>query len=223
MLITLEGPEGSGKTSQGAALADELRRSGLHVLLTREPGGTPFGERARALLFAPGAAPPLDPMTQLLLLSAARARLVRSVLLPAVDRGETVVCVRYADSTRAYQGGGDGIPEAQIEAAIGLATGGLEPDLTLLLDIEPVDGLRRRAAAAERGAAEGWNNFDARGLAYHRRVRAAYLELAARTPERIVTVDAARSWEEVRARIGEIVRGRLEAARGVSTAERSPG
>lgn len=215
MFITLEGTEGSGKTSQGRALADTLAAR-YRVLLTREPGGTELGERVRDLLLASGG-PALDPMTQLLLLSAARAQLVREVLRPALEDGRTVVCVRYADSSRAYQGGGEGMDAGVIESAIGLATGGLEPDLTLYLDLDPADGLRRRERerdAGISGAREGWNRFDERTLDFHRRVRDAYLRVAAENPRRVVTVDASRPFAAVRADILSFVQAKLAAVAG---------
>ncbi len=207
MFVTLEGPEGSGKTSQGEALAATLSKR-IPLVLTREPGGTEFGERVRDTLLSFGA-PPLDPLTQLLLLSAARAQHVREVLRPALADQRNVLCIRYSDSSRAYQGGGDGLPEASVEAAIAIATDGLEPDLTILLDLDPIEGLRRRASAGTEGAQEGWNRFDARELAFHERVRTAYLQLARKWPERVVTVNAARPFDIVRAEILEIVLSRL--------------
>lgn len=207
MFVTLEGPEGSGKTSQGEALAATLSER-TPLVLTREPGGTEFGERVRDTLLSFGG-PPLDPTTQLLLLSAARAQHVREVLRPALADRRTVLCIRYSDSSRAYQGGGDNLPEAAVEAAIAIATEGLEPDLTILLDLDPTEGLRRRASAGTEGAQEGWNRFDARELAFHERVRMAYIQLASRWPERVVTVNAARPFDIVRAEILEIVLSRL--------------
>lgn len=209
MFVTLEGPEGSGKTSQGNALAASLSPH-VPVLLTREPGGTELGERVRDILLGFGGSQ-LDPVTQLLLLSAARAQHVREVLRPALAEGRHVLCIRYADSSRAYQGGGDGVSEATIEAAIQLATDGLEPDLTIYLDIDPVEGLRRRVTAGTEGAHEGWNRFDARELAFHQRVWAAYQRLARAEPGRIISVDAARPFETVRADILGIVQSRLSA------------
>lgn len=202
MFITFEGIEGSGKTSQAAALAEALRAEGP-VLLTREPGGTPAGERIRDLLLGAGGGD-LGPMTQLLLMCAARAQHVREVLRPALGRGETVICVRYSDSSRAYQGGGEGVPAPDVEAAVALATGGLEPDLTLLLDLPPEEGLRRRSGAR----AEGWNHYDERELGYHRRVREAYLEVARRDPGRVVIVDASRSWDAVAAEVLQVTGSR---------------
>lgn len=210
MFITLEGTEGSGKTTQGRALAAELDKY-CPVLLTREPGGTEFGDQVRSLLLD-ARGPQLDPVAQLLLLSAARAQHVRQKLLPALQDNTTVICVRYVDSSRAYQGGGDGLPMETIEAAIRLATGGLEPDLTLYLDLDPVQGLARRERDRSMGTAgteEGWNSFDERELAFHQRVRATYLQIARNNPGRMVTVDGSRSFETIRAEILQIVLSKL--------------
>ena len=217
MLITLEGPEGGGKSSQARALAPLLAPYGP-VTLTREPGGTLLGERVRAVLLAPHDTPP-DPLAELLLFAAARAQLLSEVVRPALARGEFVVCDRYSDSTRAYQGGGLGLPSDTVEAAIRLATGGLEPDLTLLLDVEPRVGLRRRRGAGDAPDGGGWNAFDARELAFHQRVRAAYLRLAEEHPARIVVVDASRSAEQVAAEVRRIVLERvlLPSAGGAGT------
>lgn len=210
MFITFEGPEGSGKTSQARVLASTLGSYG-EVVLLREPGGTPIGEQLRSLLLSPDT-PPLDPITQLLILSAARAQLVREVIWPALDRRAIVLCVRYADSTRAYQGGGEGLPEEQIEAAIALATGGLEPDLTVYLDIDVKEGLMRRAGARDAGvvgASEGWNSFDARELEFHERVRQAYRQVARRYSHRVVVVNAAASFDAVAEQIRQAVLPRV--------------
>ncbi|MDP9382438.1 MAG: dTMP kinase [Chloroflexota bacterium] len=208
LFITLEGTEGSGKTSQGRALASALEAHGRGpTLLTREPGGTDLGERVRHTLLALDG-PRLDPLTQLLLLSAARAQLVHEVLRPALERGETVVCVRYSDSTRAYQGGGDGISDAAVESAISIATGGLEPDLTIYLDLDPREGIRRRERARREGAVgaqEGWNSFDERSIEFHYRVREAYLRVARENPSRVVVVDAARPFAAIHDEIMKIV------------------
>lgn len=207
MFITFEGPEGSGKSSQARALATVLERV-EPVRLTREPGGTPLGEQVRSLLLAPDTVAP-EPLTELLLFSAARAQLVREVIVPALRRGEIVVCDRFADSTRAYQGGGLGVEPEQVEAAIRLATGGLEPDLTILLDIDAERGLRRRMNAHNDGGESAiWNAFDARALAFHERVRRAYLRLSVDSPRRIAVVDAARPFEVVAEEVCALVAAR---------------
>ncbi len=203
MFITLEGPEGSGKTTQAVLLAERLRRMGRAVVLTREPGGTPIGDQVRAVLHDPQNEE-MDPWAEVLLYSASRAQLVSQVVLPALAAGKIVVCDRYYDSTLAYQGYGRGLDLAALWAITRLATRGLTPDLTLCLDIDPQRGLERRLL----GGGE-WNRLDGEALAFHRRVRAGYLELAGLEPERWVLVDAARSVDEVHQVLWAVVERRL--------------
>jgi dTMP kinase len=190
--ITIEGPDGAGKTTQAERLAAHLRELGHDVLLTREPGGTWLGERVRELLLArTDAATGMDPVTDAILFNAARRQLVIDVIEPALARGRTVVCARYADSTLAYQGFGGGVPLDRLRALQALATDGLEPDLTLLLDLPVEAGLRRKAPGdVTRFEAE----FD---LAFHRRVREGFLALAVASPSRFVVIDASRPPDEV--------------------------
>jgi len=189
--VTLEGPDGSGKTTQIALLADRLRQAGRAVVITREPGGTPFGERVRDLLLGTDAAG-IDPRTEVLLFCAARTELVTRVVVPALAAGRIVVCDRYADATLAYQGYGRGVDLAWISALGRTVTGGLVPDRTVLLDLPVETGLARRPAAE-------WNRLDAASLAFHRRVRAGYLALADREPRRWVVVAADRPRDDVAA------------------------
>jgi dTMP kinase len=190
--ITIEGPDGAGKTTQAEALAEHLRRHGRDVLLTREPGGTWLGERIRELLLArTGSAASTDPVTDAILFSAARRQLVSEVIRPALARGSTVVCARYADSTIAYQGYGAGVPLDRLRALEAMATDGLQPDLTVLLDLPVEAGLARKAPGdVTRFEAE----FD---LPFHRRVRDGFLALAQASPDRFVVVDATRPPEAV--------------------------
>ena len=183
--ITVEGPDGAGKTTQANALADHLRERGVDVLLTREPGGTWLGERLRDLLLArTGSTAATDPLTDALLFNAARRQLVVEVIRPALAAGRTVVCARYADSTLAYQGYGAGVPLDRLEALASVATDGLLPDLTVLLDLPVEAGLRRKSPGdVTRFEAE----FD---VAFHRRVRDGFLALAAGSPERSAVIDA---------------------------------
>jgi dTMP kinase len=202
MFITLEGPEGSGKTSQIGPLAEFLRQQGLDVLTTREPGGTPIGDQIRAVLHS------LDniamhPRTEALLFQAARAQLVERVIRPQLARGGIVISDRYADSTLAYQGYGHGLPLEQVRAVINFATGELKPDLTLLLDVDVELGLQRRSQGG------GWNRLDAYTLDFHRRVRQGYHRLAQDEPRRWVTLDAAQPPELVQEVIRKIVVDRL--------------
>lgn len=190
--ITLEGPEGAGKTTQAAALAAHLADRGLDVHLTREPGGTWLGERLRDVLLArTDTAAPTDPITDALLFSAARRQLVTEVIRPALDAGRSVLCARYADSTLAYQGYGAGVPLDTLRALETAATDGLRPDLTILLDLPVEAGLARKAPGdMTRFEAE----FD---LAFHRRVRDGFLALALAEPGRFAVIDATRSTSDV--------------------------
>jgi dTMP kinase len=184
--ISLEGPEGSGKSTQGERLAALVRASGREVILTREPGGTGLGERIReALLERTVGTAPIDVRAEALLFDAARAQLVAEVIEPALVRGALVVCDRFADSTIAYQGFGGGLPVDELRAVEWFATGGRRPDLTILLDL-PVDlGLARKALVEH-------TRFEDLGVAFHERVRAGFLALAAAEPNRWVVVDAMR-------------------------------
>lgn len=190
--ITVEGPDGAGKTTQAEALAAHLRRRGLDVVLTREPGGTWLGERVREILLArTGSAVAMDPLTDAFLFDAARRQLVVEVVRPALAAGRTVLCARFADSTLAYQGYGAGVPLDRLRALEAAATDGLVPDLTLLLDLPVEAGLARKAPGdVTRFEAE----FD---LEFHRRVRDGFLAMAAAAPERFVVIDATDSPQDV--------------------------
>jgi dTMP kinase len=187
LFITLEGPEGAGKTVLGRRLADALIARGQGVLLTREPGGTELGERVRALLLARSTGDlAIEPTADALLFNAARAQLVAEVIRPALETGNVVLCARFADSTLAYQGYGAGLPIDELRSIAAVATGGLAPDLTVLLDVDPEVGLRRKAPGA-RNRCEA--SFD---LDFHRRVRAGFLELAGQEPKRWRVIDSTR-------------------------------
>ena len=188
--ITLEGPDGSGKSSLLPRLASVLRARGLDVVTTREPGSTPLGERIRALLL--DTEPKIDHSGEAdaLLFAAARAQHVAEVIRPALARGAVVLCDRYADSSLAYQGGGSGVPMDELRAVQHFATGGLQPDLTILLDLPVEVGLSRKSDEVTR--------FEAyQDVAYHERVRATFLGFAAAEPGRYVVVDAAGAPEAV--------------------------
>ncbi len=191
--IVFEGGEGAGKTSAMIALEAALRERGRRATLTREPGGTPEGLSLRALLLAQDA-PDWAPEAELLLMIAARVQHVRRVIQPALDRGETVLCDRYLGSTLAYQGAGSGLPRDLILDMHERLVGGLRPDLTVLLDVDPRVGLRRstRRLAAEMSDE---TKFEALPLAFHDRVRAGFLAQASETPTLIV--DASLPQEEV--------------------------
>lgn len=194
MFISLEGVDGSGKSTQAALLAAALREEGREVLEIREPGGTPAAERVREVLADPGI--PLDPVAELMLFLAARADLVGAVLRPALESGTWVVSDRYADSTEAYQGHARGLGPERVRELNLAATGGLMPDLTILLEVEPGLALDR--------AVDG-GRFEAEGEGFQRQVRDAYREIAARDGERIVILDGSGSEQEVhRAVLGAV-------------------
>jgi dTMP kinase len=188
-LITLEGPEGAGKTVLGQRLATALVGAGRSVVLTREPGGTRLGERLRSLLLENAGR--VEPRADALLFNAARAQLVTEIIRPALAAGQVIVCARFTDSTLAYQGYGAGLPLAELRALAAVATEGLTPDRTILLDVESETGLRRKAEG-DRTRFEA--SFD---LAFHERVRAGFLELAAAEPERFRVIDSSRGVDAV--------------------------
>jgi dTMP kinase len=210
-LVTLEGPEGAGKTTQAAQLRDDLEAAGRRVLLVREPGGTNLGEAIRALLLESGGGEhAITPRADALLFNAARAQLVVEQIRPALAAGTTVLCSRFADSTLAYQGAGMGLPLEALRALEGFATGGLRPDLTLLLDLPVEIGLARKRGEETRFEAD----FDA---AFHRRVRNGFLDLARAEPDRFAVIDATASPESVRDAIRVAVAARLGRDDGRST------
>lgn len=185
----LEGGEGAGKSRLHAALGARLRAAGNDVVLTREPGGTPLGEQVRALVLAQAAVG--DALAELLLFEAARAHLVATVIRPALDAGSIVLCDRFAASSVAYQGFGRGIDRALVERANAIATGGLAPDLTLLLDVPVAAGLARRAGDGDA------NHFDRETVAFHERIRAAFLDLAHEGGDSWRTIEAAAPFDDV--------------------------
>jgi len=205
LFITFEGPEGSGKTTQMELLKGYLEEKGHSVLATREPGGTSIGNQIRAVLLDPCNTEML-PASEALLFSAARAQIVNQVIRPHLAQGDIVLCDRYADSTLAYQGYGHGLDLEILHTITALATGGLKPDLTVYLDIDVEEGLRRKLTAHEAGNAE-WNRLDQQEAAFHRRVREGYLKMATREPDRWLVVDATQSLEAIQA----LIRARVEA------------
>lgn len=207
--ITFEGGEGSGKSTQIQLLVDHLScaLSGVAPVVTREPGGTDSAESIRQLLVT-GKAERWRAATEAMLMSASRHEHVAHVLRPALAAGKLVICDRYNDSTRAYQGIVGGVPREDIEALNRLACGDLVPDLTILLDMDVAEGLRR---ASDRAGDE--SRFESKGLEFHQKVRTAFLDLAGRYPDRFVIVDAGRSVETVAADIVDIVMPRLATAR----------
>ncbi len=190
--ITLEGIEGAGKSTVAAALAAALRAHGLTVVATREPGGTPLAERLREVVLQRGTER-IAPEAETLLMFAARAVHVENLIRPALARGEWVICDRYTDATRAYQGGGRGVSASFIETLSGEVLGGFTPDLTLLLDLPVMTGLER-AHARRRAAGDGdVDRFESETVAFFDRVRARYLEIATADPGRVRVLDATKS------------------------------
>lgn len=206
--VTLEGPEGAGKSTQARLLASALEIDGYRVVVTREPGGTAIGERVRTIILAPGNYAMLAE-TEALLISAARSQHVAEVLRPALDAGSVVVCDRFVDSTYAYQGGGRGLSIEALRQVQTFATGGLEPDLRVLLDLPVEVGLARRL-----GGTEEVNRLDLADTAFHRRVRTAYHGLVAADPDGWVAIDASRPVDEVSCALIAAVRPRLPAPMG---------
>ena len=205
--ISIEGPDGSGKSTQARLLADHLKDQRHDVLFTREPGGTEIGDQIRHVLMA------LDnkrmsPETEFLLFSASRAQLVRAVIQPHLARGGVVVCDRFYDSSLAYQGYGHQLDLDQLRSVTQFVTGGLVPDLTLLLDLPSEEGLNRRKEAGL------WNRLDDYDLAFHERVREGYRRLAQADPMRWVVIDATRSQDEIQQDVRAAVRLRLPPNRG---------
>lgn len=203
MFITFEGPEGSGKSSQIISLTEYLCHSGYDVLTTREPGGTPISEQIRSVLMDLKNTD-MQPRTEILLFQASRAQLVEQVIRPHLAKQGVVLCDRFADSTLAYQGYGYQLNLDQLRTLIEFATGGLKPDLTLLLDLDVEVGLRRRAKGG------GWNRLDALQMAFYQRVRTGYHELVKAEPERWVVIDAERPPEQVEAAIRQVVLEKLK-------------
>jgi dTMP kinase len=203
LFITFEGGEGSGKSFQAKALYRRLSRLAVPVLLTHEPGGTPFGERLGRWLKKAGDVK-IAPLTELMLFNACRAQLVAEVIKPALKSGKVVISDRYADSTTVYQGYGRGLELAMVRAVNRAATQGLEPDLTILLDIAGEKGLARKLAGKP-------DRFEQETPAFHRKIREGYLKLASEEPERWLVIDGTQPkkrvtdeiWQKVRQLISE--------------------
>ena len=196
MFITLEGPEGSGKTSHIPYLVEYLRERGFIVFPTREPGGTSIGEQIRDVIHDLKNVE-MHPRTETLLYQAARAQIVEQVFKPRLAVGEIVISDRYYDSTIAYQGYGHQQDLEQVRALVKYATGGLVPDLTVLLNVDVEEGLRRKKKDNE------WNRMDAYTVEFHRRVRTGYLEMVQAEPGRWVVVDAGKEWQTVQDNLRE--------------------
>ena len=202
MFITFEGTEGSGKSTQIPLLAEFLRQKGYPVVTTREPGGTPIGDQIR-LILADMKNSAMQPRTEILLFQASRAQHVEEFILPHLDQGHIILCDRFADSTLAYQGYGYQNDLEQIEAIIDFATGGLKPDLTVLLEIDAESGLQRRAQGGE------WNRLDAFGTAFYQRVCEGYHKLIQADPGRWIAIDASQTVEQVQDELRRVVLERI--------------
>ena len=205
MFITLEGSEGSGKTSQIPALLEYLRQQSLPIFATREPGGTPISNAVREILMGMENKA-MHARTEILLFCASRAQLVEEVIRPKLAAGEIVLCDRYADSTLAYQGYGRGVDLDWLRRLLNFATGGLQPDLTLLLDVDVEEGLRRKRSSQE------WNRLDAEEVAFYHKVRQGYLSMAAAEPQRWVVIDAGQPRPQVQQAMRQAILERLKKA-----------
>lgn len=199
MFITFEGGEGCGKSTQLRLLATRLQSAGFAVRALREPGGTEAGEAIRAILLHPDHAG-LDARAELLLYEAARAQLVAEVIEPALSAGEVVLCDRFFDSTTAYQGYGRGLELDQIDTLNAAATGGINPDLTILLDIDPVTGL-------ERATRHGADRLESEDISFHQRVREGFLAIAASHRDRVRVIDASGTVDEVAEQVAALIPG----------------
>ena len=204
VFVCLEGGEGSGKSTQARALVDWLRGSGHEAVSTFEPGDTPVGRQLREIVLSPGTGA-LSDRTEALLYAADKAEHVETVVRPALDRGAVVVTDRYVDSTLAYQGGGRSLPTAEIELVARWATGDLRPHLTVVLDLEPEQGLERFA---------GRDRIEAESVAFHRRVREAFLAMAAADPAHYLVLDARASEAELAAAVRAAVEPLLDRGAG---------
>jgi len=207
--IAIEGPDGCGKSTQIELLAAALKERGFDVVLTREPGGTRLGEEIRKVLLL-SKEENFSPYAELMLFEAARAQHVEEILKSALAEGKVVIASRYAEATRAYQGGGRGLPLPEVAAANALGTRGLWPDLTIILDIDSEEGLRRVKGAAGKDLPIGeLDRIEKESLDFHRRVRKEYLALAEEEKDRVRVVDGSRSVGEVSKEILTLVLERL--------------
>jgi len=204
--ITFEGGEGVGKSTQLARLAAHLRDCGFEVVTTREPGGTPKGERLRAFLLS-GRAAPLGPLAEAALFSAARADHVETLIAPALKRGAWVLCDRFADSTRAYQGARGGVDAKTLALLEKAAVGDTRPDLTIVLDLPSREGLAR--AALRRDGGEEIDRFEREEPDFHEELRQAFLEIAESEPERCCVLDAARAVDDVAQAVQAVIHDRF--------------
>ncbi len=212
-LITFEGLDGSGKSTQLAKLAEVLAAQGCDVLTTREPGGTPIGERVRAILLD-SVTSGLSPWSELALMFAARAQHLQEVIVPALERGSFVLCDRFTDSSEAYQGGGRKLGSAPVLELHRILCANLQPDLTILMDSDAAPSIararrRNRAQSGANSTSANENRFEQESRQFYERVRRKYLEIARRDAHRVVCVDARREIAIVHAEVVETVRRRF--------------
>ena len=200
VFITVEGVDGSGKSTQVRLLREFLDQEGVPYVFAREPGGTRLGEQIRPIILTPDN-PEMTPETEALLYAAARAQLVREVILPALRSGQAVLCDRFVDSSICYQGYGAGLDLKFVQEINRVASAGLRPGLTILFDLPPEEGERRRGSPGDR--------IERRDPSYHQRVRDCYLGLARQEPDRIAVIDARQTVEEIHQQVRNLVRGAL--------------
>ena len=208
--ITIEGPDGCGKTTQTELLVKALRDEGRDIIVTREPGGTRIGEEIRALVLS-AKYEEMQPLTELLLMSASRSQHVLEKIGPALTEGKIIVCSRFTDATIAYQGYGRGFDIELLEKVNRIATTGVWPDLTIILDIDVKEGLRRafKVEKTEAKSGEG-DRLESEDIGFHERVREGYLALAKKYPKRVKVIDAAGTIEQVRAAVMKEVKATFE-------------
>jgi dTMP kinase len=212
--ITFEGGEGAGKSTQARLLAGRLEGRGIDVVLTREPGGSPFAEQVRDLILRADVAPH-PPLAEALLFCAARTDHLEKTIRPALAAGRWVICDRFSDSTRVYQGAAGGVPTDALEALERLVVGPTRPDLTFILDMAPADGLARadaRRAPVAQGSETRADAFERRHLAFHERLRAGYAAIAVAEPQRCALIDGAKPVDQVAADVWAETEARLLAA-----------
>ena len=210
IFITFEGMEGSGKSTQIHLLADKLAEPKREIIVTRSPGGTPIAEKIRDILKIRDPREEVMPETELLLFAACHSQMTDHLIIPALERGALILCDRFYDSTMAYQGYARTLGRAFVEQINAFSCRGIRPDLTLILDLDPAEGIRRsRVRATAKEVAD--DRFDSEAMQFHHAVRNAFLDLASREPERFVVIDAARPEQEVQTQIQETVHARLAA------------
>jgi len=212
--ITLEGGEGGGKTTQATLLAERLRKAGIDALNTREPGGTPRAEAIREVLLS-GRAKRFGALGEAVLFYAARESHLELAIRPALEKGTWVICDRFSDSTRAYQGAAGGLPLSIIDVLDSAVVGATRPDLTVMFDLAPELGLRRAAerkgqSKTDESGEKGLDRFETMNLAFHRSLRDEFLAIAKAEPDRCVVVDAARNMQVVADEVWAIVRKRFD-------------